>query len=97
MMIVRSELSRRRNTERITFEDDLRARAGLVVEIEQDVADGGALDRRDECGDSVCVVGRDRSDFGGVKIARAAELARFFLARKCEHSRHRRALFLEYN
>ena len=46
-------------------------------------------------GDGLRIGGRDRGDFGGVEIARAAELARFILAGKREHSRPRCALFLE--
>ena len=47
----RRELAWRRRTKSITLEIDLRGGAGLLVEIEQEVADGAALDRCDQTGD----------------------------------------------
>src|SRR5271155_308043 len=95
MMGGRSELTRSGGAEGIAFEVDLRASAGLVVEIEQDVANRAALDRSDQSGDGVGVGGRNCGDFGGVEIADAAELARAILGGEGEHAGPRRAFLLE--
>src|SRR5580704_12333952 len=95
MMSGRSELTRSGGAERIAVEVDLRASAGLVVEIEQEVANRASLDRSDQTGDGVGVGGRNRGDFGGVEIADAAELARAILTGEREHASPRGAFLLE--
>src|SRR5215469_7331699 len=94
-MRVRSELSRTRFAERIADELDLRARAGLVIEIEQEIANRAPLDRRDQAGDGLSVAGRDGSDLGRVELAHAAKLASIVGAGEGEHARPRRTFFLE--
>ena len=91
----RSELARRGGAEGVAHELDLSARAGPVIEIEQQVADRPPLDRGDQSGDSLGIGGRDGGDFGGVEIADAAELAGSILAREREHAGPWRAFFLE--
>src|SRR5271154_6149831 len=93
MMSRWSELTRSGGAESIAVEVDLRAGAGLVVEIEQEVANRAALDRSDQSG--VGVGGRNCGDFGGVEIADAAELARAILGGEGEHAGPRRAFLLE--
>src|ERR1700684_78869 len=93
----RSELTRSGGAEGIAVEVDLRAGAGLVVEIEQEVANRAALDRSDQSGDGVGVGGRNCGDFSGVEIADAAELARAILAGEREHAGPRRAFLLKHD
>ena len=81
--------------ERVAVEIDLRAGSSLVVEIEQEIADRAALDRVNQRCDGLTIVSRNRTNLGGVKMALAAELARFFLASEREDSGPRRAFFLE--
>src|SRR5580692_9787413 len=90
-----SELTRSGGAEGIAVKVDLRAGAGPVVEIEQEVANRASLDRSDQTGDGVGVGGRNCGDFGGVEIADAAELARAILAGEREHAGPRRAFLLK--
>ena len=91
----RSELARCCVAERVAVEVDLRAGAGLVVEVEQEVANRAAFDRGDQAGDRLRIVGRERGDFGGVEIARAAEFARIVFIRERDYTRPRRTLLLK--
>src|SRR6202167_423798 len=95
MMSRWTELTRSGDAEGIAVEIDLRAGAGPIVEIEQEVANGAALDRSDQSGDGVGVGGRNCGDFGGVEIADAAELARAILGGEREHAGPGRAFLLE--
>src|ERR1039458_1181428 len=82
----RRQLTGNRVAERVANEVDLRAGAGLVIEIEQEVADGAPLDRGDQTGDGLGIASRNRSDFGSVEIAGAAELTSLILAGEREHA-----------
>ena len=55
MTIGRSELARSRNSERVAIEFDLRASAGFVIEIEQEIAHGAMLDRFDQRRDRLAI------------------------------------------
>ena len=69
MAMFRNELARGGRSESIAIEIDLLARATLVIEVEERVADRPALHRGDQGCDALAIIGRQRGNFEDLKTA----------------------------
>lgn len=84
-----------RDTQRVSLEFDREAFAGRVIEIEQEIPDGAALDVSHQLRDGGGIGRIDRGDLGSVEIALADEFAGARFGGEREHRGPRRAGGLE--